>query len=483
NRQLSESLRSSPLSYEELAELEWPPRFRYWRRWTDGVFISSNFHVPHLFDIGGPTERSNRDALVALDSSGRMLELLASPSAPGAAQAIVGEVDWSPIFRRSNLDESKATRITLVKPAPVDCDEVVAWRIEGLGRGGDPVTVQMGEAGGRPNYFEILGLDEAMRRQWVDSVGFDILWVVVDIIITILAWRNLRASRGDRRNAFRVALIVGVLYAAMEVLSIRVVESRVSSQLNGLLDGRAAGHFVLHALKAWLAYMAIEPYVRRVWPRMLVGFVRLLSGRLRDPAVGREVLIGVVTGCGLISFIAMMFCIQSRIQSENTGRLPFLISLASMKSSGYFITHRFHMAASAVLMGVVTAGYMLVVRLLMRHSRAAIVVSMVVVGLLGVSWFLILFAGSTWVVFAYAIAYGVAVVILYTRVGVLAAIVTDFVVRTTGVIMIDFDTWFAPYAIASLAILLALAVYGLWVSLAGQTLFKDVLLTDKPARA
>lgn len=35
----------------------------------------------------------------------------------------------------------------------------------------------------------------------------------------------------------------------------------------------------------WVTYMAIEPYVRRVWPRMLVGLVRLLSGRLRDPAV------------------------------------------------------------------------------------------------------------------------------------------------------------------------------------------------------
>ena len=269
----------------------------------------------------------------------------------------------------------------------------------------------------------------------------------------------------------------------MEVLSIRLVESRVSSHLLDLFGGRSAGHFVHHAFNTWLAYMAIEPYVRRVWPRMLVGLVRLLSGRLRDPAVGREVLFGVVTGCGLLSVVAMTFYIQSRLQSENTGRLPFWTSLASMKSSGYFITNRFHMAASAVMSGVVTAGYILVVRLLTRDSRVAIVVSMVVVGLLGVNWFMVLFAGSTWVAFAYAIAYGVAVVILYTRVGVLAVIVTDFIVKTAGVIMIDFDAWFAPYAMATLAILLALAAYGFWVSLAGQSIFRDTLLTEKPARA
>jgi hypothetical protein len=49
--------------------------------------------------------------------------------------------------------------------------------------------------------------------------------------------------------------------------------------------------------------------------------------------------------------------------------------------------------------------------------------------------------------------------------------------------MIDFDTWFAPYAMAELAILLALAAYGFWISLAGRPIFKDMLLTEKPSRA
>jgi len=39
--------------------------------------------------------------------------------------------------------------------------------------------------------------------------------------------------------------------------------------------------------------------VRRTWPEMLVGWTRVVSGRLRDPIVGHDMLIGVTCGAGL----------------------------------------------------------------------------------------------------------------------------------------------------------------------------------------
>jgi serine/threonine-protein kinase len=39
-------------------------------------------------------------------------------------------------------------------------------------------------------------------------------------------------------------------------------------------------------------YLAVEPAVRRRWPHRVVGWNRLLEGRLRDPLVGRDALIG-----------------------------------------------------------------------------------------------------------------------------------------------------------------------------------------------
>ena len=46
----------------------------------------------------------------------------------------------------------------------------------------------------------------------------------------------------------------------------------------------------------WLLYMAFEPYVRRFWPTLLIGWTRLLSGQVRDPLVGRDILVGAAAG-------------------------------------------------------------------------------------------------------------------------------------------------------------------------------------------
>jgi serine/threonine-protein kinase len=488
NRRLSESLRSSSLSYDELTELDWPPRYFYWRRWTDGTFIPDDFHFPEMFGASGLTKDSTKDATISLDSTGRLRGLVVTPSLSGAARTSVDAVDWSPVFRLAGLDVSGATVIPTVKPPKVHCDELVAWRIETPAEGGDPITFQMGAASGWPNYFEIILPDDSKTGpgRWGIIAGIAIqgMWVFVEVVIVFFAWRNLRSSRGDRRNAFRCALAVGALYAGLEVMSIRSSESTILDYFSKLSGGRAAGHILIHALNVWLVYMAIEPYVRRVWPRMLVGLVRLLSGRLRDPAVGREVLIGVVTGCGLVGFVTMLFYGDWRSEAQDFGWLPNWFSLYTAMSPGHFIAGRLHVAAWVVLDGFLIAGYMIVLLFVVRRVAVVMVLAVVLVGFQNT-----MFLGqeglgaSDWVFLAYWAVSGVAVVLLYTRVGILATIVCLFAARMGGIITTDFDTWFGPYAAANLVILLALASYGFWISLAGQPIFKDMLLTEKPARA
>src|SRR6185369_7753107 len=46
----------------------------------------------------------------------------------------------------------------------------------------------------------------------------------------------------------------------------------------------------------WITYIAMEPYVRQLWPESLITWTRLLSGQWRDARVGRDVLIGVLAG-------------------------------------------------------------------------------------------------------------------------------------------------------------------------------------------
>src|SRR5205823_13767396 len=57
--------------------------------------------------------------------------------------------------------------------------------------------------------------------------------------------------------------------------------------------------FLFSAALLWVFYVALEPYVRRFWPDGILGWTRLLSGYVRDPRVGRDVLIGCAVGVGL----------------------------------------------------------------------------------------------------------------------------------------------------------------------------------------
>ncbi len=67
--------------------------------------------------------------------------------------------------------------------------------------------------------------------------------------------------------------------------------------------GDSIGLFVLAVSTAlfisgvtWMLYLAVEPWVRRHWPKTMISWSRLLSGQVRDPLVGRDILFGVVLG-------------------------------------------------------------------------------------------------------------------------------------------------------------------------------------------
>ena len=65
----------------------------------------------------------------------------------------------------------------------------------------------------------------------------------------------------------------------------------------------ATGWSLVWTAFAWLIYISLEPYVRRWWPHTLISWARLLSGRVRDPLVGRDVLAGLLAGIGLVGLL------------------------------------------------------------------------------------------------------------------------------------------------------------------------------------
>ncbi len=111
-----------------------------------------------------------------------------------------------------------------------------------------------------------------------------------------LALGNLRAGRGDRRGATRLAVFYVVLAIAAWVLA---------NEHTGVIDedvGRlfaAIGRAMFDGAVLWLTYLGIEPYIRRFSPGSLIGWTRLLGGRWRDPQVASDVLLGVCAGLAM----------------------------------------------------------------------------------------------------------------------------------------------------------------------------------------
>src|SRR5262249_28259216 len=98
----------------------------------------------------------------------------------------------------------------------------------------------------------------------------------------------------DRKGALRLAAFTTTAdYSSWLFKGHHVFE--LSELLRALLH---LAYPLLLGCVLWVLYLALEPYVRRLWPQMLVSWVRLLDGRFRDPLVGGALVGVVVPGFG-----------------------------------------------------------------------------------------------------------------------------------------------------------------------------------------
>ncbi len=171
---------------------------------------------------------------------------------------------------------------------------------------GHPVRIEAAAAGPRPTLFECIlpssphwtqpGADGGPEAAAGGLRPFYLaLWntflLTMLVLPMLMALRNLRLGRGDRRGANRLATGVFALRLLWWVFAGHHVP-RLGYEL--FLLGNALARSLFVAAMAWLLYVAIEPLARRLWPRILISWSRLLAGRLRDPLVGQHLLGGIV---------------------------------------------------------------------------------------------------------------------------------------------------------------------------------------------
>jgi serine/threonine-protein kinase len=233
------------------------------------------------------------------------------------------------------------------------------------------------------------------------------------------------------------------------------------------------GHALIHGVTMTLAYLAIEPYIRRLWPSVLVSWARLVAGRLRDPIIGRDVLVGAAAGAALpVIFAASQVVEHALGLPVDPGRLSTLL-LGTMTSPPSVLAQVCLALALGFTRATIFYTILLILRFVLRNNRLATIGTLIlfVFSLLDYSSKSLL-----WDIPVSLLCWGL-VAWVALRFGYVALIVAiTLVALAEGLAWtLDFSSWVAPQTIFAWGIIAALLGYGFMVAVGGRSLFRDPL--------
>jgi len=296
-----------------------------------------------------------------------------------------------------------------------------------------------------------------------------IVFVGVVLAGAFLARRNLALGRGDRRGAFKLAAI-GFAASALGDLSGSHLVPTFAGIVSLVYMTITRSLFV--GLIAWLLYIALEPYVRRQTPHRLVAWTRLLSGKFRDSLVGRDLLVGALLGVvmNLSKWMGELASRQFGIPPDlTTVQLDTMLGIRGI--GPVFVGLQ---PAASLVQGLGFVFLLLLLRVVLRgERRAAITMWALMVtafALTGMHPLLLLFYGVL----------AAAFVFVMSRFGMLALTVGQFIFFTIEFFPYtsDFSVFYADAMLLSIAVVVSVAGFGFWTSLAGRPLLSASLLEE-----
>src|SRR5688500_2071705 len=228
---------------------------------------------------------------------------------------------------------------------------------------------------------------------------------------------------------------------------------------------------IVTGVVSWFLYIAIEPYFRRRWPRLLISWTRLLAGRLRDPMVGRDVLIGAMAGCVCTLLVKVSFVAPTWFGAPPLPPIrTYFTALTELRHVGFLVLTSLRMAIGLAIM---CAFLFLLFHIV---TRSAIVASV----LLGAVMMTFTPGGGTPQLVA-AVLVGVVTAVIFRRYGLLAfASLITFMLWLAGSPMtLDTTVWYFGRSFVLMASMAAIAGYAFWVSLAAQPIFNLALLEEE----
>jgi len=454
--------------------------FHFWYRSSPRPLESSTWGGSVVGAVGTndpPLEVSGM-SLLRLTPRGRLTRFIVVPPQVDDSSAEAAAPDWGLLFAAAGLDPSQWTATAPAWLPPVYSDTRAAWTGSLPERPGAPLRIEAAAYRGQPVYFELIGpwtRPERMQpyKQSPGERAGEIIAVALLLTLlagsALLARRNLRLGRGDRRGATRVAYFVFATWAVAWLFGADHVPDFGEVPLFIMFLSQAL--FVSSFL--WVLYVALEPYVRRRWPATLVSWSRLLAGGFRDPLVGRDLLVGCLLGAFSVALARIGWFVPSWLGSPPIQ--PYGGPQSEFLGGGAIASQVVGSVTPSIGVGLAYLFVLFLLRVLLRKQWAAagaFVLIFVAAQALG---------SEAPVVFAVrgVIIHGLAVFLLI-RFGVLAimAYLLFGVFLGNFPLTTDMSAWYASIGLAGMLLMAAMAFYGFYTSLGGRPLFGSAALDE-----
>jgi serine/threonine-protein kinase len=416
-------------------------------------------------------------ATVFLDLKGRLIEFAAVPEGRPGTAAVTSGPDWSPLFAAAGLDPGA---FTPVAPDPVPhADTRAAWEGVYPDRPDLAVRVEAAAQGATPVAFRVVGPSTTGSRTAAPAPGgsqraVTAMWFGMSLLVltagVLLARRNIRLGRADLKGSLRLALAVGAAELVSWAFRAHHVAALAVERYLGMV---ALGSAVATSGVLYVAYLAVEPFLRRRWSWRVISWNRLLDGRFRDPLVGRDLLIGAFAGValGLLNSLHVLTALQLHVPLEN----PF-VAINPRALSLPFLPAMLAWDLAAAVTSILTwFAFLFLAFLLCRREWLSVAVLFTAATALYV---LQAGPGLTAVVFI-GLRVGVCIFI-GMRFGLLALTATyySWLIVVFTPLTYDLSAWYAPSTVCYVLVLVAVAVHGFIAALAGRPLFRGGFLPD-----
>ena len=414
---------------------------------------------------------------VALDARGNLVGFRAAPpqvEPPGVAPA----PDWKPLFDAAGLDPARFTPSVPRWLPGEPFDARADWDGAYASTPSVPIHVSAAAWRGRPVSFEIIGpwsvpgrMQATPRAAGVIARDAAILFIILSIMVAgaLVARRNLRMGRGDRRGAFRVSAFVFALSLVSWLFQAHHVPG--PGEEAGLFF-QAIGDGLFDAILMWIVYVAIEPIVRRRWPDLLFSWSRVLAGRFRDPLVGRDALAGLLLGSAWTLAFVLSNALPCWFNLPGMTPVPpargLLVGIPM--TAGYLLEY----LEGAIQRGLAITSVLVLAQVLTRRrwlAGALGVLLLVALSLSGENYAVELPAG---------IVVAALTIFVAVRYGILALCLAFFanLVLTQAPLTLDLSRWYAGRGLFAVAVVAALAVYAFRLSLGGKPAFGGAALDE-----